>query len=227
MTGTVITLIVIGLIFIFASFFISEAVSDSLNEYEDEETPELEITLTDNQKAKLHQDVETEVKYYCDQMVYQVGEQLAAISNEKMLALGDYAVSVYEEIEKTHKEVMFLYGMLGDKEKELKLLVEQVDVMKQEMKETADQSQRAVEEAIRAAEDSRRAVDLFDDTLQDAKETDSDEMPKEQPYTKNEGDSVNEIILELKRSGMGMIEIARQLGLGVGEVKLVVDLYDA
>ena len=40
-----------------------------------------------------------------------------------------------------------------------------------------------------------------------------------------EADNTNEIILEMKQNGMSIMEIARELGLGVGEVKLVVDLY--
>ena len=35
----------------------------------------------------------------------------------------------------------------------------------------------------------------------------------------------NEIILEMHRNGNSIIDIAKQLGLGVGEVKLVIDLY--
>ena len=38
-------------------------------------------------------------------------------------------------------------------------------------------------------------------------------------------DSTNDIILDLYRAGLSILEIARELGLGVGEVKLVIDLY--
>ena len=37
--------------------------------------------------------------------------------------------------------------------------------------------------------------------------------------------NANDIILEMYNSGRSVIEIAKELGLGVGEVKLVIDLY--
>ncbi len=150
MTGTVITLIVIGLIFIFASFFISEAVSDSLNEEIKPEIPE--VTLTEQQRDSLRQEVEEELRDSYAAAVYQFSDQLSTISNEKTLALGDYAVSVCDEIEKNHKEAMFLYSMLGDKEKELKLLVEQVDALKQEIRNTSEESKQILEDALKASQ---------------------------------------------------------------------------
>lgn len=224
MTGTVITLIVIGLIFIFASFFISEAVSDSLNE---EIKPELpEVTLSEQQRDKLRQEVEEELRDSYSAAVYQFSDQLSSISNEKTLALGDYAVSVCDEIEKNHKEAMFLYSMLGDKEKELKLLVEQVDSLKQEIRDTSEESRQILEDAMKVSQEKQTPVDPFEETMQAIDEMDVDFEELEQEDTKSEDENANEIILELKKSGMSIIEIAKQLGLGVGEVKLVVDLYE-
>ena len=40
-----------------------------------------------------------------------------------------------------------------------------------------------------------------------------------------ENENSNDIILELYQKGESIIEIAKQLGLGVEEVKLVIDLY--
>lgn len=47
--------------------------------------------------------------------------------------------------------------------------------------------------------------------------------------TAAEGDSVNsnDIILRMHREGKTKMEIAKQLGLGVGEVKLVIDLFES
>lgn len=226
MTGTVITLIVIGLIFIFASFFISEAVSDSLSEEAEAEVELPEVTLSEQQRDKLRQEVEEELRDSYRAAVYQFSEQLASISNEKTLALGDYAVSVCDEIEKNHKEAMFLYGMLGDKEKELKLLVEQVDTLKQEIRDTSEESRQMLEEAVKVSQENQKQPDPFEETMQSIDEMEVDFEELEQEQTTSEDENANEIILELKKSGMSIIEIAKQLGLGVGEVKLVVDLYE-
>ena len=45
--------------------------------------------------------------------------------------------------------------------------------------------------------------------------------------TAEEGQNNNEKILEMHRQGKSTVAIAKELGLGVGEVKLVIDLYKA
>ena len=47
--------------------------------------------------------------------------------------------------------------------------------------------------------------------------------PKE--YVEKMLDEGKDVILEMHKSGLSILEIAKHLGLGVGEVKLVVDLY--
>ena len=40
------------------------------------------------------------------------------------------------------------------------------------------------------------------------------------------GRNKNEMILKLHREGKSNVEVARELGLGMGEVKLVIDLFE-
>jgi DNA-binding NarL/FixJ family response regulator len=130
--------------------------------------------------------------------------------NEKTLALGDYAVTVNEEIEKNHNEVMFLYNMLSDKQKEIMTTATMVDEYRKDV------------EAF--VENNHISVQRNDETeIEEAiKEIDEDINESQEP---EDNESSNEIILELHKSGLSILEIAKQLGLGVGEVKLVVDLY--
>jgi hypothetical protein len=136
------------------------------------------------------------------------------MTNEKMMALGDYAVTVCDEIEKNHKEVMFLYSMLNDKEKELKELVTNAEGKASELRKA---SEMAMESYVAVPTDLEPMDEL--EAGNAFEEPDSYEEPV------FESENANDIILEMKRSGMSILEIARQLGLGVGEVKLVVDLY--
>lgn len=220
MTVTVIALVIIGLIFIFSSFFLSEAVADSTAQETPVQMPE--IAFSEEQRQQLHKDVEEELRSIRDGYLYQFQEQAAGTANEKMLALGDYAVSVCDEIEKNHKEAMFLYSMLGDKEKELKLLVEQVDTLKQELQVLSEE----VGETARESQNIAQNADDFEQTMHTADAMDVDFEQLDEQTESPQTDNANEIILDLKKSGMSIIEIAKQLGLGVGEVKLVVDLYE-
>lgn len=185
-----------------------------------------EYELNEEELAVLQRKVSDKISADVNDIIYNADNSLSTMLNEKMMALGDYAVTVCDEIEKNHKEVMFLYSMLNDKEKELKTLTAEAE-------ERASELKRASELAIDAYVSETPEMDALDalasadgnlDTgstlvMDGASETD----PSEEPVVEEE--NINDIILGMKRNGMSIMEIARELGLGVGEVKLVVDLY--
>ena len=57
------------------------------------------------------------------------------------------------------------------------------------------------------------------------KELDESIAEEENTEFEQQTDSSREVILEMHKSGLSILEIAKHLGLGVGEIKLVVDLY--
>ena len=128
---------------------------------------------------------------------------------------------VIEKNVKNHEEAMFLYDMLNNKHANIKDTVSKVD------------------KAVKAAEDKVKAID---DTPAVKTEETEKVIPADEPAkteeavspeigfmgeTAEEGQNNNEKILEMHRQGKSTVAIARELGLGVGEVKLVIDLYKA
>lgn len=235
MSTTVIVLIVMGLIFIFVSF----ALSEKLSEEKEESAGVVKIPkeLTQEQKEK----IDTMIRDYMDQQVdgklSDIETRLAEIVNQKTLALGDYAVSVNEEIDRNHKEVVFLYDMLSDKQKEIMTTVNMIDEYKKEIaamvQEQAAQNivrdsqtaqvpvaESGPQESSNPVEKTETDSDL-DEAIRDLEDT---PLPEE---TKEELENVDnkDMILEMHKAGLSILEIAKHLGLGVGEVKLVVDLY--
>ncbi len=174
-----------------------------------------EYELNEDEVAILQKKVSDKISNDVTDILNSADQELASMSNEKMLALGDYAVTVCDEIEKNHKEVMFLYSMLNDKEKELKDLVSNAESKASELRKA---NELAMESYVAAPSDLASIDELEFDS-----EAPFEEESHEDPMM--EAENTNDIILEMKRSGMSILEIARQLGLGVGEVKLVVDLY--
>lgn len=173
-----------------------------------------EYELNEEEIAVLQRRVSDKISGDVEEILYNADQSLSTMSNEKMMALGDYAVTVCDEIEKNHKEVMFLYSMLTDKEKELKALVSEAEARSAELK-------KANELAIEAYAETEPQLQP-EEEFGEPEETEFEklaEMPVQQE------NNTNDIILEMKRNGMSIMEIARELGLGVGEVKLVVDLY--
>lgn len=250
------------------------------------------------------------------------------ISNEKMSAIGEYSDTVINDINKNHKEVMFMYDMLNDKHKNLTSVVSEVTRKADEAKQmvldaeaTAKEAQEATNTLKNERHENVRAIllDENDDRLsgiripytekepepapapikkpvqapvpnivtpqppvqqvtqsgyvdeRNLKELEGlDEIPAEvlnsdqltglhviggrsqreetsskvvpiteavrvegrsknpdvnmKELTANDPVSQNKQIIEMHKAGKSNMVIARELGLGIGEVKLVIDL---
>lgn len=212
MSPAVIVLIIIGIIFIFISFYFSERFE---KEEQKDDIIEIPRELTEEQKAQ----IDKLIKDYMDEQINvqldDIEAKYSEIVNQKTLALGDYAVTVNEEIEKNHNEVTFLYSMLCDKQKELMTSVEMIDSYKKEIEEIVSNKNEVVQTKQEVEEELKEAISELDQEIMD-----NTDEPEEISV-----DGSKDIILEMHKSGLSILEIAKHLGLGVGEVKLVVDLY--
>lgn len=316
MTATIVVMIIIGIIFIFVSYFISEKIaSESQSKNEDLLTVDENYKFSDRELQIIKTKIEDVIARQAKDILYETNDSLASMANEKTMALGDYAVSVCDEIEKNHKEVMFLYSMLDDKQKELMETVKKVDEMKADINELLKQYEALPDLSKTAAFIDKAADDRKEDpkkedveekrdypknsaldqlsalkqsykeavkendtvSVSDTKKEDSEVKEKEEPTASEsektehsessvaqvektdtdtmeevlvedddpfaeidhtdidfddvmdkefeEQDNSNDIILEMYRNGNSILDIAKQLGLGVGEVRLVIDLY--
>lgn len=213
MSPVVIILIIIGVLFIFVSYYFAEKLE---KREPDEDIIEIPQELTEEQKAQ----IDKLIKDYMDEQINvqldDIEGKFSEIVNQKTLALGDYAVTVNDEIEKNHNEVTFLYSMLCDKQKELMTTVEMIDGYKKDIEEIIA-SKKQIEQTKQEAEEEelKEAISEIDQEILEEKEAEEEVSV----------DGSKAIILEMHKSGLSILEIAKHLGLGVGEVKLVVDLY--
>lgn len=118
-----ICLLVVGIVLMIASFFITEKLSNSeLKKLSDLSTDEmqkiLERSLNDAQ-VKVDNMVDQVIDHSIEKSMEIVERALDKETNEKMRVLTEYSDTVLESINKTHNEVMFLYSMLNDKHSEL------------------------------------------------------------------------------------------------------------
>ncbi|MBQ9199481.1 MAG: hypothetical protein IJ141_04815 [Lachnospiraceae bacterium] len=211
MSAAVILLIILGLIFIFGSFLLVEKDKDK----EDEGIIKIPEKLSDEQKEKISKLIDDYMDEHIDSKLDDVEAKFSEIVNQKTLALGDYAVSVNEEIERNHSEALFLYSMLSDKQKEIMTTASMVDAYKKEVNELVNEN---IEVKKKDRREERLAIEL-EEMKNEALDIAEDE---EEIKTL---DANKDIILEMHKSGLSILEIAKNLGLGVGEVKLIVDLY--
>ena len=136
MTALEIFLLIIGVVLIFGSFFLT----DKKNNNAVQQTGEINVEITQAQKHKIELQVGNIIDDTLKTSVDKTEAEFDKISNKKMTELSDYSENIINDINKNHNEVMFLYDMLGEKEKELKSILTEIDGTKKRVAELKEQS---------------------------------------------------------------------------------------
>lgn len=269
MTLLEIILLIIGIIVFVASFLVGSKDSGS----KDYEVADKEIKkLIDDKIKEASSILSDKVDDSVDYSVGMAERNMEKVTNEKIMAISEFAESVMEDIHKNHDEVVFMYDMLNDKQTNLKNTVREVEATAKSAKETVT---RVKEQAIDVANDqalktktsevsgSENAQQGVDDNqfmpfsipavnVKNASDNRKNDIENSLPARKNpkkspqidsipvmptmitsdddmeseeEAQNQNEKILSLHRAGKSNMAIAKELGMGVGEVKLVIDLF--
>lgn len=222
MTGLEIVLIAIGIIAVSVSFMIGEKIDGNKGG--------IPMPDADEMRAAVKEQVDEAVINVIDETVEKTAQELDKLSNEKIMAVSDYSENVLGEINKNHEEVMFLYSMLNDKEEEIKNTVRDVENVKKSVNQLAKENEQAVqkERDIIAMRESEARMDgelAKANRTEEKSDTEQSEVMVKQETEGSSEENNNNKILELYKDGFTNIEIAKMLNLGMGEVRLVIDLY--
>lgn len=233
MTGVAWILLLIGVVFMIGSFFVTEKLSPSeLNQIAELSEEELK-RIIDRGLKNAESRIEDAIDEQVDQSSEKVDRSLEKVTNDKIMAISEYSDTVIESMNKTHNEIMFLYSMLNDKHTELTGMAADLqrlaaDVRSLEEKAPAIVTQAAPERAAAVSTASAAApatVETADATEREKAVTPAEQKEEtpETEETKQEG--LHAEILKLRKLGMTEVQIARKLGIGIGEVRLVNGLY--
>lgn len=217
MTGLEICLVIIGLICVACSFLFSEHLM--AQDMKEEMIGGVNVASVTEEIVK--REVEAEVANVIDNKIEEMEVRIDKITTEKIMALGDYSSDIQDKISQNHDEVMFLYNMLNDKEEVLKNTIRDIEAVKASVKKMA-----IVNDV---------AKDVTKKEPEAIKEVEKAEVPKAEVKTTEKTGSIrkreisnnNQMILDLYAKGKSNIEIAKELGLGIGEVRLVIDLFNS
>lgn len=217
MIPVIVVLLIMGLVLILASFIFKDSLSkDSKGNIMTEEEIE---RLVERRFSEVKYRLDDEAEKSADIIKDQTERELEKLSNEKIMAVNEYSDQVMNQINKNHNEVMFLYSMLSDKQKELDYAVEKLSRMK---KQTEDEEKLAKNRKKEA--DTTPQAQVKTETTQVKKEKVSKAHPNGRKDVSSERYANKEKILQLYQDGKNSVEIAKQLNLGVGEVRLVLEL---
>ena len=196
--GTVeIVLLVIGIICVIVGIILGltdnnekEATESSVSDYDAASQVSQVAQTIDSIIEKKMQDIEDKTEARLDK-----------ISNTKILEMNEYADGVIKEINRNHNEVMFMYDMLNEKDKEIKTTVKDVNVTRM-----------------------NRGYAYNDAKQQSAMEEPKIVMQDIEDFVLDESLSTHDKIRQLYSNGYNDVEIAKRLKIGVGEVRLVINL---
>ena len=308
MTPLGIGLLAVGIIVIIASFFVpdKEDRDDKKDiEKKQEQIRRLMERELDGMKLRVNEATNETVEVGMEKSE----RALEKITNDKIMAVSEYATTVMEEIDRNHKEVLFLYDMLTDKQTDVKNTVRHAEAAVKEANEAAKTASDTAIYATNVANAASEAVNLANEAVNnipvnefatnlngnsnadfgdavsavdrngmadksgmvDIKSEPVPELPKQSLFSMaadmdagelidgdvdmltkvvptyeeakeaepelnefellkrstsfNNVNNNNQMILKLSAEGVPVVDIARQLSLGVGEVQLVIDLF--
>lgn len=298
MTALEMCLIAVGIIAIVVSYFISEKnAEERMKKAVDELILSEETKRTLIKQAK--DTVEEALNGMSEEIEGKAEVQLEKLSNEKIMMVKEYTDTVLEEIEKNHHEVMFLYSMLDDKDKDIKNAVRDaqkiektIHELNQKQEFVIEQAKALIEQCIEQEKNLERVIEeqnqadkntilIFEPDqkyetyfkteekleteitqekkhkvrqrkqnleeylrrnpeklselrqirrsrkkIKEKKEENSNQISKrEEVIVEQNEDKKRDTIIELYQQGNSSLEIARKMGLSMGEVKLMIDLY--
>ena len=209
-----IILLIIGVGVFVISFLLPASKTDAkLNK----EMAQEEIRrMVADEMNEIRQQVDDTVEEAVTYAMEKTERSLERISNEKIMAVSEYSDTVLTEINKNHQEVMFLYDMLNDKHTSLKKTVTVVE-------KKAKEAEAIAKEAFQTLQ-----PEVVVPKKQEVKPEESQVQAKQNVSAQVDNidkKNSNEAILALYKLGLNKVQIAKELGLGVGEVELVIGLF--
>ncbi len=226
MTPMEITLLIIGVIIFCLSFVLKDKNEPIAQGIDEEKLREEVRRITDKELDSINLKVKEATDSSVEYAMEKSERALEKISNEKIMALSEYSDTIMDEINKSHKEVMFLYDMLTDKQTDLKNTVRKAEATAREVN---DASKKAVKQKVVRKKSESRVETQADEGI---KEPVKEKAPVkkisaiiEDGLSDAEKENNNKRIIELHQNGKTNVEIAKELNLGVGEVGLVIDLF--
>ena len=237
MTGLEIVLLIIGAICISVSFLFfskndpNEAVS----------TAKINTELTEAQKDDVRRQIREIFREESADLSEKTEISLEKLSNQKIKELSEYSETVLTEINKTHDKVIFLYDMLTEKTKEVNSTVRDMTIAREQLEKAQSEQAVASEPAHVGLQEyidntastpkprtrTKKKAAPAKDVEEYMTELMEDSTGVKVNNRKNSKESANrnQQIIDLDKAGMSELEIAKDLNIGIGEVKLVLELF--
>ena len=190
---------------------------------------ELSDEIVEAQKKEAERLVQQVLDEKVEDAVVKTDDYLSKVSNEKIMAVNDFTDQILEKIKENHKEVVFLYDMLNKKEDEIKQLAAKLKKTETEVAKKVTVSEKKTEVKSEAKAETKKketvkpVVEVPKEVTSNTYDLKNDGQLEFVDMMQSEGKK--EEIIKLYKQGKSILEISKALGMGQGEVKLIVGLY--
>lgn len=242
MEPVTIILIVVGILLLIGSCFFTKEDNSEL-QYDELMKRLAKRELSEEEIERLRETVDRIVSEKTEEVILKTDDYLSQVANEKIMSVDEFSKQILERLDKNNSDVMFLYNMVTETKEELKSEIANAKKAKEALErsveaKTAD-TKLPVTEAKKKDPAPKRTVTSKPEpekkpvVKKESKEQNpTDDIAallaatlNQEPEQAIDMDVSKEKILELYKSGKSIRDISRELGMGQGEVKLVVDLY--
>lgn len=231
MTALEIILLLIGIICVAGSFILMNKIDGT-----ESGGAVVNTALSDRQKEDIKNQIvqvfDDQMETYTSDITERTEIALEKLSNQKIGELSEYSETVLNEINRNHTEVMFLYDMLIEKNKEVNNTVKALNEVAAQFNANDRLTMEKAEAPIVEKQPEKPVVAVDVDEVKDyfsaATEASNDadeDLEQQDDIEFLTGANKNKAILDLYEAGESDVDIAKDLGLGIGEVKLVIDLF--
>ncbi len=169
--------------------------------------------LTAADEAQIKEQIDTMIRDAVQETVWKTEDELSKLSNEKIIAVDDFSKQIIEKISQNHEEVVFLYNMLNEKDSDIKNTVRKLENVSEKLKAKTITTKAKKENVVTEISPIKPKTELDQ----------SNQIVNHSPEEMSENN--NDKILELYKQGNSIVEISKNLEIGQGEVKLVLDLF--
>ncbi len=220
MTGLEVAVLLIGILAIIGSFFITKKMSsDDIEEIQKMSQAEIK-TILDKELKDTDEKIKQSIMDRLDDSFETLERKTDKETNDKIKEISQYSDTVLSSMNKSHDEIMFMYDMLNKKQEKITELTKQIEVMEDTLRALKDEIEEKEQIAFEPVEEiNSPELESLKEEFIKKYDTNQNEQERE-----DEGNANSEI-LALAKSGYSEIEIAKKLGLGLGEVKLVLGLF--
>lgn len=231
-----IVMVLVGVVLLIGSCFITKE-DEAANDYDELIKRLAKRELTEEETERIRQTVDRIISEKTEEVIIKTDDYLSQVANEKIMSVDDFSKQILERLDKNNSDVMFLYNMVTETKEELKTEIANAKKVEETLRNVSE-GHKAEEKTDAVKKTTTPKKTMIPKKTEGKKEV-TESLPKDdiaellaatmmkEPVPQIDGDLPKEKILELYKKGKSIREISRELGMGQGEVKLVVDLYGA